>query len=167
MTLNMAPEAAPDKVHLREALSLITNHQSLITSHHHYSPLAVVAVEFQKMHGRRFFDFHAEVDSDLPQGMIEVRKMVDGHIAHKRASNFIVTHASVQPTDEEETLNARGEGDDDPIGIHGMVMEQGLSIEAKRQTAGPESDFKSTGRRIAYAGVEQLRRNAQRSSEQG
>jgi hypothetical protein len=37
---------------------------------------------------------------DLPQRVIKVRKVIDGHIAYKRAANFVVTRAAMQPSDE-------------------------------------------------------------------
>ena len=93
---------------------------------------------------------------DLPQDMVEVRKVVDGHVSNERAANFIVTCSPVQPSKKEKTLNARGKSDDDPVGIHKSVECQDSSIEAKRKTARPKSDSEAVVRRVARAGVEQL-----------
>ena len=50
---------------------------------------------------------------------VEVREMVDGHVANEGAANFVIACTSVQPTEEEKHLQERGKADDDPIRIHG------------------------------------------------
>jgi hypothetical protein len=55
---------------------------------------------------------------DLSQGVIEVREVVDGHVANEGTANFVVAGAAVQPAKEEEKLEERGEGNDDPVGVH-------------------------------------------------
>ena len=84
----------------------------------HQSPLAIVAVQFEKLDGRRVLELDAELAGDLAQCVIEVRKVIDGHIANKGAANFIVASAAVQPAKKEEQLKARGKANDDPVGIH-------------------------------------------------
>jgi hypothetical protein len=86
------------------------------------SPFPILAVEFQELDWRRFLDLQAEAAGNLTQGVIEVRMVVDGHVAHEGAADFIVAHAAMQPTKKEETLHARGKTDDDPIGIHRFVL---------------------------------------------
>ena len=51
--------------------------------------------------------------------MVEVWQVIDGHVADKGAANFVIAGAAVQPADEEEELNTRGECDDDPGDVHG------------------------------------------------
>ena len=92
------------------------------------SPFSVVAVELEELDGRRFFEFDAEVAGDLAQGVIEVREVVDGHVANEGAANFVVARAAMQPAEEEEKLEARGEGDDDPVGVHGFWVAQDFSL---------------------------------------
>jgi hypothetical protein len=84
--------------------------------------LPILSIEFQELHGRGFPEFEAEAGSDLPQGLVEMRKVVDGHVADKRAAHFIVAHTAMQPPQEEERLQARGKADDDPVGIHKSVV---------------------------------------------
>ena len=124
-----------------------------------------MAVQLEELHGRRLFDLQAEVAGDLPQNMIKVRKMIDGHVAHKRAADFVVTRAPMQPAKEKETLHARGKTNNNPGGVHGSVVSRASSIEAERQSAGPKSNFEAAVRRVARAAVEQLRRNPQRAAE--
>jgi hypothetical protein len=58
------------------------------------------------------------VAGDLAQGVVEVREVVDGHVTNEGSANFVVARAAVQPAEEEKHLQERGEGDDDPVGIH-------------------------------------------------
>ena len=84
-----------------------------------------------------------------------MRQMADGHIANKRTSHFIVSHAAMQPAKKKEALHASGEGDDDPIRIHRSVAKtSNLAIKAKRQAAGAESDFEAAALRVAGAGIQ-------------
>jgi hypothetical protein len=89
-------------------------------------PLAVLAVQFHKMHGGRLFQLYAQVAGDLSKRVIEVRKVIDGHISHKCGANFVVARAAVKPPEKNEELDERGESDDDPVGIHGSVFDANL-----------------------------------------
>ena len=97
-------------------------HGSRITNHE--SPLAIVAVQLEELDGRGILELDVEAGSDLAQGVIEVREVVDGHVANEGAANFVVAGAAVQPAEEEEQLEARGEADDDPVGIHGGLLHR-------------------------------------------
>ncbi len=66
------------------------------------SPLAVRAVQLEELHGRWLLELDAEVSSDLAQGVIKVRKVIDGHVANEGAANFVVARAAVQPAKKEE-----------------------------------------------------------------
>jgi hypothetical protein len=85
------------------------------------SPLSVVAVQLEELDGGRVSELDAELAGDLTQGVVEVREVIDGHVANEGAANFVVAGAAVQPAKKEEQLEARGEADDDPVGIHKCV----------------------------------------------
>ena len=46
-------------------------------------------------------DFDAELAGDLSQGVVEVREMVDGHVADEGAAYFVVAGATVQPAQKK------------------------------------------------------------------
>jgi len=91
----------------------------LITSRRFLSAFRILAIEFQELHGRGLFEFQAQTAGDLAQGMVEVWEVIDGHVADEGAANFVVTRAAMKPAKEDEELNAGGEGDDDPVWVHG------------------------------------------------
>jgi hypothetical protein len=70
------------------------------------SRFSVDAIQFQELDWWRLLDLDAEVAGDLAQGVIEVRKVIDGHVANEGATNFVVARASVQPAQKEEQLQA-------------------------------------------------------------
>jgi hypothetical protein len=92
----------------------------------HRSRFSVSAVQFEKLDRRGFLELDAEVAGDLAQGVIEVRKMIDGHIANESPANFVVAGTAVQPAKEEKQLEARGETNHDPIGIHRSLGAQAI-----------------------------------------
>ena len=106
-----------------------TNHDSRITANE--LPLAVLPVEFQELHGRGLLDLQSKVAGDLPQRVIEMRKMVEGHVAHKGTPYFIIARTAMQPPEKEGELDKRGEANNDPIGIHGSGVRRVSSVEAK------------------------------------
>ena len=71
----------------------------------------VVAGKFQKLDGRGLLEFQSKARGDLAQRQVEMRQMIDGHIAHKGASNFIVARAPVQPPEKHKALHASGYSD--------------------------------------------------------
>jgi hypothetical protein len=83
---------------------------------------AVLAVEFHEVDVGRFFQLQSQVAGDLSQRVIQVRKVVDGHIADKRAANFIIARAAMQPSEENRELDEARESDDDPVGIHSGLL---------------------------------------------
>ena len=133
----------------------------------HELPFEVMTVEFHELHGGRFFKLHAQVAGDLPQGVVEMGKVVEGHVSYKCAANFVVARAAMQPPEKHDKLDERGETGDDPVGIHGSVGAPGSSIEAERQTARAESDAESTSLRVACSCVEQLCWDAESAAKQG
>src|SRR6266566_8644994 len=110
----------------------------------HELPFEVMTVQFHELHGGRFFKLHAQVAGDLPQGVVKMGKVVEGHVSYKCAANFVVARSAMEPPKEHNKLDERGETGDDPVGIHGSVGAVVSSIEAERQTAGPESEAEST-----------------------
>jgi hypothetical protein len=92
--------------------SQITNHES---------PLAILPIQFQKLNGWRLLELDAEMAGDLAQSVIEMRKMIQGHIANEGAANLVVARAAVQPANEKEQLEARRKGNDKPVKIHMSV----------------------------------------------
>jgi len=95
-----------------------------------------MAIQFQKLDRRGFFQFNAEVAGDLSQGVIQVREMIDGHVTHEGAANFVVTRTSMQPAKEEKQLQAGREADDDPVRIHvSLKMQVGYEHTIKVQCA--------------------------------
>jgi hypothetical protein len=77
-----------------------------------------LAVQFETVHGRGFLKLDAEVAGDLAQGVIEVRKVIDGHVANESTADFVVACAAMQPAKKKEQLQARGKTNHDPVGIH-------------------------------------------------
>src|SRR5258708_3079600 len=73
----------------------------------------------------------------------------------------------MQATEKDDKLDERGEAGDAPVGIHGSVGAGGSSIEAKRQTARPESDAEPTSLCVARSCVEQLCWDAEGAAKQG
>jgi len=133
----------------------------------HESPFEVMTVEFHELHGGRFFKLHAQVAGDLSQGVVKMGKVVEGHVSYKRAADFVVARAAMQPPEKHDKLDERGEAGDDPVGIHGSVGAAGSSIEAERQTARAESDAESTSLRVARSCVKQLCWDAEGAAKQG
>src|SRR6267143_2971442 len=127
----------------------------------------VMTVQFHELHGGRFFKLHAQVAGDLPPAVVEMGKVVEGHVSYKCAANFVVARAAMQPPEKHDKLDERGEAGNDPVGIHGSVVAAASSIEAERQTARAESDAKSTSLRGACSCVKQLCRDAEGAAKQG
>jgi hypothetical protein len=59
-------------------------------------------VQLEELDGRRVLELDAELAGDLAQGVIEVREVIDGHVADEGGANFVVARAPVQPAKEEE-----------------------------------------------------------------
>ncbi len=73
---------------------------------------AVPSIEIEELHERGLFERNSLLRGDGAQGGIDVRQMIQGDVAHKRASDLIVAHAPVQPAEEERELNEdRGKRD--------------------------------------------------------
>jgi hypothetical protein len=45
------------------------------------------------------------VAGDLPQGVVKMREVVDGHVAYKCAANFVVSRAAMQPPEKHKELD--------------------------------------------------------------
>src|SRR6267143_5813896 len=109
----------------------------------HELPFEVMTVQFHELHGGWFFKLHAQVAGDLPQDVVKMGKVVEGHVSYKCATNFVVARAAMQPQEKHDKLDERGKTGDDPVGIHGSVGAAGSSIEAERQTARPDFEAES------------------------
>lgn len=48
----------------------------------------IKAIEFQELYRWRIGKFEPEFGADLPQGVIKMREVMDGHVAEKRAPAF-------------------------------------------------------------------------------
>src|SRR5882672_7401496 len=127
----------------------------------------VMTVQFHDLHGGLFCKLHAQVAGDLPQGVVKMGKVVEGHVSYKCAANFVVARAAMQPPEKHDKLDERGEARDDPVGIHGSVGTAGSSIEAERQTARPESEAESSSLRVARSCIKQLCWGAEGAAKQG
>jgi hypothetical protein len=64
------------------------------------------------LHWGRLFEVDVQFAGDLAQGVVEVREVIDGHIADEGAANFVVACAAMQPAQEDAELNDRGESSD-------------------------------------------------------
>jgi hypothetical protein len=71
-----------------------------------WSVVAPVTLEFDKPHQRRLMRLNSLLARDGVQCGIDAREMVCGKVAHKRAYDFVVAHAAVQPAQEENELHA-------------------------------------------------------------
>src|SRR3972149_11459483 len=80
----------------------------------------VGAVQLEEADWRRLVEFDLQVRGDEAQRVIDVRQMIDGHIADKGALDFLVAQAAMQPAQKHDQLREQGEGDDQPVGIHGF-----------------------------------------------
>lgn len=81
-------------------------------------------VQFREIHRRRLVDFDALMRSDAPQRVINVRKMVKGHVANKRAFDGGIAKPSMQPAEENTQLREQRKRNDQPIGIHAYTRER-------------------------------------------
>jgi hypothetical protein len=80
-------------------------------------------VELEEVDGRRLVDFDAVARGNEPQRVIDVRQMIDGHIANKSAIDVGAAHAAMQPAEKDTELRQQGEGDDQPVGVHAGVKQ--------------------------------------------
>jgi hypothetical protein len=68
----------------------------------------------------------SEVTSDLSQRVVEVREMIQGHVANEGAADFVVAGAAMKPANEHGELRERGKGDNDPVRVHEGVKTREL-----------------------------------------
>ena len=45
---------------------------------------------------------------DFVQGVVDMRQMIRGDVAHEGAGDFVVAHAAVQPAQEKDELHGDG-----------------------------------------------------------
>ena len=70
--------------------------------------MAVGAVEVDEVDGGRGMDGNSLLLTDDLERAVDVREMHEREIANEGAIDFVVTHAAVQPAEEEYELCAGG-----------------------------------------------------------
>ena len=70
--------------------------------------MATVALEFDEAHEGRLAGLNSLLPRNGVQRRIDVRQMICGDVAHKRAHDFVIAHAAVQPAQEQNELHADG-----------------------------------------------------------
>jgi hypothetical protein len=109
-----------------------------------------MAIEFQELNRWRLLEFQPEAVTDHAQAVVEMREMIDSHVADEGAANFIVARAAMQPSQENKKLNQRCEADNNPIRIHGRGWSEDFSCFYERCGC---SYRRSPGRNIAAGQV--------------
>ncbi len=79
---------------------------------------SISAVELEKAHRRRVADFHAVAFGNQAQRVVDVRQMVQRHIAHKAALDGCIAQTPVQPAQKDAKLRDERERDHEPVRIH-------------------------------------------------
>jgi len=49
---------------------------------------------------------------------VQVRQVIERHVADEGAANFVIASAAVQPSQEKKQLKERRKTNNDPVGIH-------------------------------------------------
>jgi hypothetical protein len=78
---------------------------------HRLKPVLLLSVQLEELDWGRLFEVDIQFAGDLAQGVVEVREVIDGHVADEGAANFVVACAAMQPAQEDAELNDRGESD--------------------------------------------------------
>lgn len=76
------------------------------------------------MHRRRVVDFDALMRRDAPQRVINVRKMVKGHVADESAFDGGIAKPSMKPSEKNTQLREQRKRNDQPIGIHTVTRKR-------------------------------------------
>ena len=82
---------------------------------------AILVVQFHELDRGRLVQFHAEARGELPERVIDVRQMIDRHVAHEGAVDFVVSRATMQPAQKNSELSDDCGRYDEPVGIHGSA----------------------------------------------
>jgi hypothetical protein len=85
-----------------------------------------VTVQVEKLNRWRLLQIQPEVTGDLSQGVVEVREMIQSHVADEGAADFVVAGAAMKPTNEHGELRERGKCDNDPVRVHEGVKTREL-----------------------------------------
>ena len=85
-----------------------------------------MTVQVKELNRWRLLQLQPEVTGDLSQGVVEVRKMIQGHVADEGAADFVVAGAPMKPANEHGELCERGKGDNDPVRVHEGVKSREL-----------------------------------------
>lgn len=80
--------------------------------------LIVLAIQLEEADRRWILDFETVMRGNQPQRVIDMRQMIDGHVADEGALDIRIAQASMQPTQENAKLGEQREGHDQPIRIH-------------------------------------------------
>ena len=70
--------------------------------------MAPVTLEFDEAHERRLARLNSLLPRNGVQRRIDVRQMICGDVAHKRAHDFVIAHAAMKPAQEKYELHADG-----------------------------------------------------------
>lgn len=76
------------------------------------------AIQLEETDRRWLIDLHAVMSGDEPQRVIDVRQMIDGHVADETAFDGGITQTPMQPAKENAQLRNEREGADQPIRVH-------------------------------------------------
>src|SRR5277367_1498821 len=72
------------------------------------SIVVTATVKFDEAHERRLVELNSLLAGDGVERRIDVRQMICGDVVYKRANDFVVAHAAVQPPQEKNELHADG-----------------------------------------------------------
>jgi hypothetical protein len=65
-----------------------------------------MSIKFEKLNGWWVLQLDAQVSGNLAQAVVQMWKVVEGHVADEGASNFVVAGAAVQPAQKDKQLKA-------------------------------------------------------------
>src|SRR5277367_811897 len=102
------------RIEMAERCSLserLCSRQAVILRRMALRPSSVVvasAVKLDEAHERRLVELNSLLAGDGVERRIDVRQMICGDVVYKRANDFVVAHAAVQPPQEKNELHADG-----------------------------------------------------------
>src|SRR5437899_2011651 len=78
----------------------------------------LLPIQLEEANRRRIFDFEAMMRGDAAQRVIDMREMIDGHVADEGAFDGGVAQTPMQPAKENTELRHERKRHDQPVGIH-------------------------------------------------
>ncbi|PYU53027.1 MAG: hypothetical protein DMG48_01955 [Acidobacteria bacterium] len=70
--------------------------------------MVAVTVQVHKPDEGCIVEFNSLLGCDFLQRVVDVRQMIGGDVAHKGARDFVISHAAVQPAQEQDKLHSGG-----------------------------------------------------------